>query len=184
MSQAMVAGRIGCSHQLVSLMERDQVAATLDMLAAFGAAVGLDVTLRAFDGGSPLRDAGQLAILARFHARLLTAHWEIRSEVPVTRDPRDRRAFDNVLRRGSEVVAVEAIARLTDAQEQARRIVLKQTAAAIPVVVLVLGESRHNREAVKIAAPTLIDAFPLAPRTVIASLRAGRTPAANGIAFV
>ena len=184
LSQSQVASVIGCSRQLVSLMERGQVQVGIGLLAAYGAAVGLDLSLKAFDGGSPLRDAGQLPVLGRFEESIMPGGWSIDSEVPVLEDPRDRRAFDLVLRRPLAVVAVEGISHLGDSQDQVRRIVLKQQAAAIPIAVIVFADTRHNRAAAQIAAPTLEPAFPLPPRAVMRALRAGELPAANGIVFI
>jgi transcriptional regulator with XRE-family HTH domain len=184
LSQSKVASVIGCSRQLVGLMEGGHIQAGIGRLAAYAAAVGLDLSLKAFDGGSPLRDAGQLPVLARFQASISPGDWSVESEVPVLGDPRDRRAFDLVLRRMPAVVAVEGISHLGDSQDQVRRIVLKQHVAGIPIAVIVLADTRHNRAAAQIAAPTLEPAFPLPPRAVMRALRAGELPEANGIVFI
>jgi hypothetical protein len=51
-------------------------------------------------------------------------------------------------------------------------------------MVLVLADTRTNRAALVAADETLRSAFPLARREVIASLRVGRAPSANGIVLV
>ncbi len=184
LSQSAVASVIGRSRQLVGLVEGGDVQVGIGLLAAYGAAVGLDVSIKAFDGGSPLRDAGQLPLLGRFQISIRQGDWRIESEVPVLQDARDRRAFDLVLRRRSVVVAIEGISHLSDGQDQVRRIVLKQQAAGIPIAVIVLADTRHNRMAARMAAPTLEPAFPMAPRAVMQALRAGKPPAENGIVFI
>jgi hypothetical protein len=81
-------------------------------------------------------------------------------------------------------IGLEVITRLTDAQAQARACLLKQEAANLDRLVLVLAETRLNRAALASALPSLRPSFPLAPRVVLASLRAGGPPAANGIFLI
>jgi len=54
----------------------------------------------------------------------------------------------------------------------------------LPFLVLVLAESRGNRLALAAAFPTLEPSFPSRSTAVLASLRAGRPPVANGIVLV
>ena len=98
----------------------------------------------------------------------------------MTSDPSERRAFDAVLSRGHVRVAVEVVTRLTDVQAQVRPILLKQAAAHIPCMVLVLADSRLNARVVRDAAATLLPAFPIAPRLTLRCLRGGEAPSGNG----
>jgi hypothetical protein len=151
-------------------------------LGRWAAVVGMDVGLRAFPAGSPMRDAGQLRLLDRFR-RLIGDAWTWRTEVPVSADHRDRRAIDAVLARERVRVGIEAVTRLVDAQGQARPILLKQEASGIGVFVLVLADSRLKRGAVAYGAPTLSPTFPCPPRSALAALRDGQPPTANAIVF-
>ncbi len=81
-------------------------------------------------------------------------------------------------------VGVEAVTRILDVQAQIRSILLKQSVAQIPRMVLVLADTRHNRSALVDGAPTISPAFPLAHRALMRELRLGQLPSANGIAFV
>ena len=76
---------------------------------------------------------------------------------------------------------MEAITRFSDAQAHVRAAVLKQQSASLDRFILLLADSRHNRQAVRDAGPTLLPAFPLSGRQLLADLRAGRLPAANGV---
>jgi transcriptional regulator with XRE-family HTH domain len=181
--QVAVARALRVSRQTVSLWEGGDGSRYVVHLARWGAAVGLDVSIRTFAGGSPLRDAGQLRVLRRARSTI-GERWTWRTEVPVSDDPRDRRAFDAVLSEGQFRIGLEVITRLTDAQAQTRAALLKQEAAGLDRMVLVLGLTRRNRTAVKSAAPTLLPAFPMTPRAVLGALRAGRRPVANGIVLV
>lgn len=180
LSQSTVARALGCSPQLISLLEGRVVDPGSIQLARWGAAVGLDLPIRTFPGGSPLRDAGQLRLLRRFRASLGEL-WTWHTEVAVSADPRDRRAIDAVLSRPPHRIGVEAVGRLTDAQAQVRALLLKQAASGVDRFVVVLADSRHNRLALAEAAPTLEPAFPLSSRETMRVLRAGSVPRANGI---
>jgi len=183
-SQAAMASLLGCSRQLVSVIERGQLDDVGCIhLARMGAVVGLDVPIRAFPAGSPLRDAAQLQLLGRFRASV-GEMWTWRTEVPVTANPLERRAVDAVLVRGPHRVGVEAITRILDAQAQIRPILLKQEAAGLERMVLVLADTRHNRSALADGDATISPAFPLPHRALMRDLRTGRLPSANGLVLV
>src|SRR6266542_4445064 len=181
--QVAVARALRVTRQAVSLWESGEGARYMVQLARWGAAVGLDVSIRTFAGGSPLRDAGQLRVLRRARSAM-GDRWVWRTEVPVSNDPHDRRAFDAVLSEGRFRIGLEVITRLTDAQAQTRAALLKQESAGLDLMVLVLAKTRRNRAALVSVAPTLLPSFPMTPRAVLAALRAGRRPAANGIVLV
>jgi hypothetical protein len=48
----------------------------------------------------------------------------------------------------------------------------------------VLADTRHNRQAVPGAEPTLEPAFPLRGHAVMRALRTGRVPSGNGLLLV
>lgn len=183
-SQTSMAALLGCSRQLIGAIEKGQLNDVgCVQLARIGAVVGLDVPIRAFPAGSPLRDAAQLRLLERFRA-LVGDDWTWRTEVPVSANPLDRRAIDVVLVRAPYRVGVEAITRVLDAQGQTRPILLKQEAAQLDRMVLVLADTRHNRSAILDGAPTFDPAFPVSHRALMRDLRVGRLPSANGIVLI
>jgi len=184
LSQIALARELGDSRQLITAWERGIRTPDSIQLACWGALVGLDVPIRAFPSGSPLRDAGQLRLIARARADIGDKAWTWRTEVPVADDPRDRRAFDVVLAGHAGRIGLEAITRLTDAQAQVRAAILKQETAGLERMVLVVAQTRHNRAAVADAAPTILGAFPAAPREVMRALRDGDLPTANGIVLI
>lgn len=179
-----MASALGCSRQLIGALEKGELEDVgCIQLARIGAVVGLDVPIRTYPAGSPLRDKAQLRLLERFRAVIGDA-WKWHTEVPVTSDPLDRRAIDAVLARSPHRVGVEAVSRILDAQAQTRPILLKQEAARLDRIVLVLADTQHNRTAVAEGAPTISPGFPLSQRALMRELKAGRLPSANGIAFV
>ena len=93
--------------------------------------------------GDPARDRAQLALIARFRARL-PSEIPVRAEVPLPVD-RDQRAWDLVLGVTPESVAVEAETRLRDLQALMRRIQLKQRDGGMASVVLLVNDTPANR---------------------------------------
>jgi transcriptional regulator with XRE-family HTH domain len=86
----------GMSYSQVGRVERAVLpSVTLRQLARIGAVVGLDVRVRAYPGPTPLRDAGQIALMDRLRAHLATT-LTMRTEVPLPIDG-DLRAWDAVI---------------------------------------------------------------------------------------
>lgn len=184
LSMTRVAHALGCSRQLIGLLERGGLEDIGTMqLARYCAAVGLDFPIRAFPGGAPLRDIGQVRLLERFF-EAIGDDWRIRTEVPINADPLDRRAVDALLIGPGRRVGVEGITRLSDSQAQSRATLLKQEALGVGTMVLVLNATRHNRFALADAGAPLRAAFPLSTRAVLGALRRGEQPSANGIVLI
>ena len=65
LSLRVVGAACGISASEASRIERGIVSASIIRLAQLAAVVGLDLSVRLYPGGSPVRDSAQLAILAR-----------------------------------------------------------------------------------------------------------------------
>ena len=183
LSLATVAAAAGISPTELSRIERG-FAPWLDVLVAsrLCAVVGLDLSVRTFPGGSPLRDAGHIRLISAFSLRLGPG-LRVRTEVPVG-DRSDQRAWDHTVSDRADTAAVEFETRLTDVQALARRVALKSRDSGIERVLLVLADTRANRSAVAEAREVLRPLFPLDGADVLAALGAGRVPRASGIAFI
>lgn len=146
-----------------------------------GAAVGLDVRLRAYVAGDPIRDAGQQRLLGRLRRR---AHpglgWG--TEVPLPIDG-DRRAWDALIRGAGWLAAVEAETVLDDLQAVERRVALKQRDGGVDHVILLVADTRRNRRALA-AAPHAFAGFSRDARTVLRALGAGRDPGCSAVLFL
>ena len=129
-----------------------------------------------------MRDAGQLALLARFRA-LLPSGIRHRTEVPLP-IPGDRRAWDEVIDGAGWSMPVEAETRLRDVQALSRRVALKCRDAGVERVLLVVADTRHNRSTLRLYGTDLAAAFPVSGRAALAALRAGRQPEASAILLV
>jgi transcriptional regulator with XRE-family HTH domain len=95
-SQDTLGTAVGLSGSEVRRVERGEAPwLTLDHAARLLAAVGLDLWVRAYPGGLPVRDAAHLQLLARFEARL-PASVQCHREWPIPNSS-DRMALDLVL---------------------------------------------------------------------------------------
>jgi len=175
LTQEEVGDAVGISHAGVSRIERGLSArVAYEALVLMGAVLGLDIPLRTFPAGEPVRDAAQLALLATFRG-LLPPSLRWQSEVPLN-VPGDRRAWDAVIEGRGWRVPVEAETRLRDVQALLRRIGLKQRDDRSDVVILLVADTPHNRHVLRLAAPDLAAIFPMAGRAARHALSEGRQP--------
>ena len=183
LSQRRVAELVGLSHSEISrveLAQSDRV--PYETLAVIGAALGLDISIRAFPTGEPIRDAAQVGLLARFRSRLDPGlRW--RTEVPIGL-PGDRRAWDAEIGGSNWRAAVDAETRLRDVQAVTRRVVMKARDDQADVVVLLVAATRHNRHLVRLAADDLAAAFPVPGRSILAALANGNRPPGSGVVLL
>jgi hypothetical protein len=184
-----VGRTVGLSAWQVGRIERARhEAVTAVQLMRVGAVVGLDVRIRAYPGPDPIRDAAQVALLARFRERL---HPDLtfRTEVPLPIG-NDLRAWDGVVGglRGSDeqrrIVPTEAETRIHDVQAQFRRIELKLRDAGLEHVVVVIADTPANRAAIRAAIATLADRFPISARQALAALGRGEHPGGSTLIFL
>ncbi len=135
--------RRACHTPQFGRLERSETQLNLDQLCRAAAAVGLRASVRLFPDGDPVRDAGQLALLARLRARLPTGTtWQTEVPLPI---PGDRRSWDAVVTLGNQRMACEAETRPRDVQALERRIALKSRDGGIDVVILVMSDTAGNR---------------------------------------
>jgi transcriptional regulator with XRE-family HTH domain len=183
LSQLSVAAAAGISQAQVSLIERGlQARVTLELLMTIAAAVGLDLSLRAYPGGAPLRDAAHEALLGRLRA-LASRLWRWQSEVPLP-IMGDRRAWDRVMRLPDVSIGVEAETRPRDWQALQRRLALKRRDGGVDRVLLVLTNSRWNRALVRTHAADLAGDFSVPQRVALEAIAAGRDPGGNAVILI
>lgn len=175
---------VGMSASQLSRFERG-LTTTVDLpqVGALCGVVGLDLSVRAYPGGQPLRDAGHLALIARFRRQLAPSiGW--RAEVPVVPLTGDQRAWDAVMSAAGLRGAAEFETRPRDLQELQRRLALKARDGDVDVLVLVLANTRHNRTLIRLHAADLAAQFPVPGAEALAVLGAGQLPRANAIVLV
>lgn len=171
---------VGISSSQVSRIEHGTSAhVAYETLVALGAVLGLDLPLRAYPNGDSIRDAAQLALLARFRA-LLPATTRHRTEVPLD-IPGDRRAWDEVIDAATWSLPIEAESRLRDVQALKRRINLKCRDAAAGRIVLLVADTRHNRHVLRMYEAEFAAEYPMPGRVALAALRAGHRPEGSSV---
>jgi transcriptional regulator with XRE-family HTH domain len=181
LSQAAAATAARISRSQVGRIERAEVPRVpLAQLARLLAVVGLELSARAYPAGPPIRDAAHRALIERFRARVAPAvAW--RFEVPLGRSG-DQRAWDAVLLVGAAEMAVEAETRPRDVQALQRRVALKRRDdPSVSGVVLLLADTRHNRQLLREHGEALRADFPLEAHEVLRALSDGRDPGGSGI---
>ena len=180
-SQALVASRAGVSESAYARFERDDLdRLTLDRICRAARAVGLVPSLSFYPTGEPIRDAAQLALLARFEA-LLGPPLRVLREVPLPIHG-DLRAWDGRITDGTRTASIEGESKLHDAQALARRIGLKsRDDPGAGVVILVVNQTAHNRRILAAYREVLREQFPLDGGSIARALRGGTVPSASGI---
>ncbi len=180
LSLRAAAEAVGLDHATYARIERNQLEnVSVRNLALACAAVGLVLSARAYPAADPVRDAPQLRLLARFHARLPdSAPWQIEVPLPI---PGDLRALDGFTRLQGRSIGVEAETRVTDVQAVARKVQLKKRDARLDVMLLLISDTQANRAVLALHREALRAAFPLDTRAVMAALVAGDAPPADGI---
>jgi transcriptional regulator with XRE-family HTH domain len=182
-TQRQVAEAAGISHTELSRIERGLALwVSFNTLVVIAAVLGLDLPLRAFPVGSPIRDRAQLELLAKFRA-LLPTDLTWRTEVPL-RIQRDLRAWDAVVGGHGWNVPVDAETRLRDVQAVSRRAGLKRRDDGAEIMILLVADTRNNRQVLRLAKPDLAAEFPVPGRELLASLSARERPPGSAIVIL
>lgn len=180
-AQRHVALRAGISASQLGRLERGELERpSLDVICRAGRAAGLSASLKLFPDGSRVRDAGQLALLARFE-RCLAATLRVSREVALP-IPGDLRAWDLRVTDGSATASVEGEVHVSDIQAIQRRIALKQRDdLAAGSIILLIADTANNRRVMAAHREALRGQFPLDGGPILRALRAGRVPPASGV---
>jgi len=152
---------------------------TGDRLAVHAAAVGLKLVVKLYPLGGGICDAAQARFVAAFVARV-GRPWRVSLEAPIPLRG-DLRAVDVLLTSERARIAVEVITRLADLQAQVRAAQLKARDIGATRLILVVAGTHANRTALASARSTLVPAFDLDSRRLLADLASGRDPGRDGI---
>jgi transcriptional regulator with XRE-family HTH domain len=180
LSLAEAGKAMGRSGSWVSRAERGlSTTVTVVELARFCAVLGLDLSLRTYPGGAPVRDAAHIALLASFRAHLhASLGWA--AEVPLP-GAGDSRAWDGLVRGSGWRYGVEAETKPRDVQAVVRRLLLKVRDGAVDGVFLVLPDTRHVRAFLQEFTAVAGASFPVTGRRARELLRAGVDPGGNAV---
>lgn len=183
LSVDLVAAALNISNAEVSRIERAlSPKVPFVTLSRMAAVVGLDLSTRLYPGGTPLRDAAQVALLSDFRATLhRSLRWATEVPLPITGD---QRAWDATASGMKWCFGVEAETLPRDAQALVRRLQLKQRDGRLDGVLLVVRDSRRTREFLREAADELAGAFPVPGRRASELLGAGLEPGGSAVILV
>jgi hypothetical protein len=186
MSQAILGTAVGLSQPQISRIERAQLR-NLSVLDASRTAtvLGLDLVVRVYPGGSPLRDAAHAERLRRIlsHVRRPLRY---RLDVPLPQrpdQPTELRGWDALLFGHGRRTAVELEMRLRDVQATIRRHAMKRRDDPVDGFILVLADTRANRRLYAENADLWPDLPRLRTSRVLGAVEAGEHPP-SGIIFI
>jgi transcriptional regulator with XRE-family HTH domain len=181
-----VARASGASHQQIMRFEHgDLDRISIAAVGSWCAVVGMDLSIRAYPAGDPIRDRAQLALLERLRARL-DPGLDWRTEVPLP-TPGDLRAWDAEIRGRLPVpwrVRVEAETAITDGQALERRLRLKIRDDPDGHLILLVSDTRTNRAALPALDAGLRGDLPLGTREILTALARASDPGASGVVIV
>lgn len=180
LSQRLVAQAVGISQTQYSRIERGIYRTEVVVLARISAAVGLDLSIRLYPGGEPIRDAAHVRLLERFRA-LVGEAWRWAAEVPLPM-PGDRRAWDRLLTGAGIRIGIEAETRPTDMQDLQRRLALKKRDGGVDRLILVLPNTAWCRQLLRLN--DIETTFPVPGAVALRALAAGRDPGGDAIILI
>lgn len=180
------AAASGSSRSQLSRFERGAIdRASMTELGAWFAVLGLDLVIKAYPAGDPIRDRAQLVLLERLRARLHpTLRW--RTEVPLPIEG-DLRAWDAEITGAKPNpwrARVEAETKIADGQALERRLALKLRDDPGGHVILLVSDTRANRAALRPMGVGLRELLPLETRAILTALAAGRDLGMSGIVIL
>lgn len=178
LSQASVASAARLSRPRYTKVEAAKVE-SLSILegARIASVLGLDLSVKIYPGGDPLRDAASVARLEALAGRIARP-LRFRTEVPLPArgDYPEQRAWDAEVRGAGMRTTFELEMRIRDAQAVERRITLKRRDDPPDRFVLLIAATRHNRRVIADHPRFFADLPRLRPSTVFRALEAGRHP--------
>jgi hypothetical protein len=153
---------------------------SLEALTCIAAVVGLDVVIRTYPRGDPVRDAGHGRLLERLR-RELHSSLRFRTEIPLP-IVCDLRAWDGIVSGAGWQIPVEAETVVDDGQALARKLALKMRDGGFDRLILLVADTPRNRATLQ--ATPIGDAFPLDSRAILHAVREGRNPGAGGVVIL
>jgi transcriptional regulator with XRE-family HTH domain len=180
LGQADIARALGISRSQYSRIERGlSPELSIDLAARMFAVLGQALSVRTYPAGDPVRDAAHAQLLERLHARCHhTFRWQTEVPLPI---PGDLRAWDATAVCPTCRIGIEAETRVRDVQSLDRRLALKERDGGMDRLVLLVLDSRSNREAIRSFGDILTARFPVPGFRALELLAAGVDPGGNAL---
>jgi transcriptional regulator with XRE-family HTH domain len=175
-----VGAAVGVSGSTQSRLERGVLERVdLMLLARTCSVVGLDLSVKTYPGGSPIRDAAQLGLVGDFR-HLIHASVDWAAEVPLPGFG-DQRAWDGLVSGSGWRYGVEAETAPNDGQATLRRLALKQRDGHVDGVLLIVRDTRQTRAFLREIAAVAGSTFPVPGARALELLRVGADPGGSAI---
>ena len=177
-----VARQVGVSADTIRRLELgDRTALTIDLVERTAEVLGLELAASLYPAGDPVRDRGQLALLARLRARIPAGvPWRVEVPVPI---PGDLRSGDAMVTVDAGDVLIEAETHLGDLQAIERKGAAKARDLGAVRFVLLVADTRHNRHVIR-EHPELRQRFPIDTRTCLSRLAKGLDPGGDALVIL
>jgi transcriptional regulator with XRE-family HTH domain len=175
-----VASSTGISSSEISRIERGAAPRVpLAVLVQLAASVGLDLAVKSFPAGDPLRDAAQTRLVAWFGRGLHpTLRWATEVPLPIAGD---RRAWDGFVAGVGWRFGVEAETQPVDEQALLRKLALKERDGRVDGVILLVPDTHRSRTFLRASSPMLAARFPANRRAVLRALARGERPDGSAV---
>ena len=180
LGQADVTRALGITRSQYSRIERGlSPELSINLAARMFAVLGHSLTVRTYPAGDPIRDAAHVNLLERLHLRCHRSfRWRTEVPLPIAGD---LRAWDATAVCPACRIGIEAETRVRDVQALSRRLALKERDGDMDRVVLLVLDSRSNRDAIRSYRDVLAARFPVSGGRALELLAAGVDPGGNAI---
>lgn len=181
-SLTSLAEMVGVSRSKLWRIERG-LARRLDLVetARLCQVFGLDLAVRTFPTGAPIRDVGHVRLMDRYVRATPRIAWQREHAIGI---PGDLRAWDLFAIVDGASVGVTAETRFRDEQALLRREHAKVRDGRVDRLILLIADTRANRATFHAIGESLRPDFPLNTRQVLSALRVGRDPGGNGLVLL
>lgn len=177
---AEVGAAVGASASTLSRLERGVLEhVDVMLLARACAVVGLDLSMRTYPGGEPIRDAAHVELLRDFR-RLMHPSIDWAAEVPLP-GTGDQRAWDAFLRGRGWTYGVEAETAPSDGQATIRRLALKERDGAVDGVLLLVRDTHRTKAFLREIVDVVGSTYPVSGPRALELLAVGADPGGNAI---
>jgi transcriptional regulator with XRE-family HTH domain len=183
MTQRQVADALRVSTSEISRRELGRVRTfNLIQIARHAAAVGLKPSVGLWPTVRRPLDRPQLELLGRLRERIGSAWgWTFEAPIPI---PGDLRAGDAVIESPQCRCLVEAITRFVDYQAQLRSANLKKRDLGVTRLVMLVSNTRANRNAIHAVGPIVRESFPIGTRQALRVMAEGRDPGGDALVLL
>lgn len=175
-----MAEAAGLSVAQISRVERGLVPGVpVLVLARLSAVLGLELSVRTYPTGEPIRDAAQVLLVQDFRGWLHPVlAWRLEAGMPIAGD---LRAWDGLVSGHGWRYGVDAETAPRDAQALVRRLEGKARDSGVDGVLLVLRDTVQSRRFLAAAGEYLAPMFPVAGKVALRALADGRDPGGSAI---